>query len=109
MRELINFFFKGREKQFIAITKLEATQTDDKNKFKITFNKTSLKLAINFLPGNFFFFNFGNFPFRQITGIRIGFDPALFKTNLFLYYHESNWLLDCKKGKKHSLLFIRFV
>ena len=108
MRELINFFFKGREKQFIAVTKLEATQTDDKNKFKITFNKTSLKLPLIFFLV-IFFFNFENLPCRQITGIHIGFDPALFKTNLFLYYHESNWLLDCKKGKKHSFLLIRFV
>ena len=55
MRELINFFFKGREKQFIAVTKLEATQTDDENKFKITFNKTSLKLPLIFFLVIFFF------------------------------------------------------
>ena len=31
MRELINFCFKGGEKQFIAVTKLGVLWTDNKN------------------------------------------------------------------------------
>ena len=46
IKELINFCFKGEEKQFIAGTKFDATRTDDKDKFKITFDKVPLKLTI---------------------------------------------------------------
>ena len=55
MRELINFCFKGGEKHFIAVAKFRATWTDNKNKFKITFDKVSLKLSINFFLSNCFF------------------------------------------------------
>ena len=56
MRELINFYFKGGEKEFIVVAKFSATWTDNRNKFKITFDKASLKLAITFLLDNCFFF-----------------------------------------------------
>ena len=46
---------KAGGEQFIVGTKFDATRTDGKNKFKITFEKASLKLAINFLN------NFGRF------------------------------------------------
>ena len=62
-RKLINFCFKGGEKQVIVVSKLGATWTDSKNKFRITFDKASLKLSINFLLDNCFF-NFGNLSFR---------------------------------------------
>ena len=58
MRELINFYFKGGEKEFIVVAKFGATWTDNRNKFKITFDKASLKLAITFLLDNCFFFFF---------------------------------------------------
>ena len=48
MRDLINFCFKV-EKQFNVVTKFGPTWTDDKIKFMTTFDKASLKLAINFL------------------------------------------------------------
>ena len=48
MRDLINFCFKV----FIAVTKFGATSTDIRNKFDITFDKTSLKLSNNFPPDN---------------------------------------------------------
>ena len=41
MRELINFCFKVGEKQFVAVKELGGTQADNKNKFKITFDKDS--------------------------------------------------------------------
>ena len=47
MRELINFCLM-RRKQLIAVTKLGAKQTDNKNSYKLTFDKASLKLAIIF-------------------------------------------------------------
>ena len=54
MKELINFCFKGGEKQLNPVTKFRATHTDNKNNHKITFDKASLKLAINFLLDNCF-------------------------------------------------------
>lgn len=44
IRGLISFYFE----QFITVTQFGAVWTDNKNKFKITFDKASLKLAINF-------------------------------------------------------------
>ena len=94
IRELIHFCFIGGEKQFIAVIKFGAIQTDDKNRFKTKFVKATLKLAINFLLDNFFF-NFGNLSFRQIIVNRMGSDLAPFVANLFLY--ENKWLLDSKR------------
>ena len=49
IRELITFSFEIGEKQFIFVTKFDETWTDDKNKFKRTFDKPSPILTINFL------------------------------------------------------------
>ena len=57
MRELTNLCLKGGEKEFIFVTKFGVTR-NDKNKSNTKFDK-----AINFLLGNLFFFNFGNFSF----------------------------------------------
>ena len=46
----------GEKKQFIAVTKFNKTWNDNKNKFKITSDKASLKLVINFFLDNCFFF-----------------------------------------------------
>ena len=51
------------EKQFIVVTNVSTTWTDDENKFTATFGKASLKLPINLCLYNCFFFNFGNFFF----------------------------------------------
>ena len=50
MKELISYYLKGGETK-LAVTKLDATWTDDKNKFKTS----SLKLTINFLLDNCFY------------------------------------------------------
>lgn len=50
MKELINYYLKGGETK-LAVTKLNATWADDKNKFKTS----SLKLTINFLLDNCFY------------------------------------------------------
>ena len=86
IRQLINFCFEGRGR----------TWSDIQDKFKVTFDKASLKLVINFLLDNCFF-NFGNLSFQQITGIPIGSDPATFMANLLLYYYENKSLLNTKK------------
>lgn len=76
---LFNFFFKGGEKQFIAVKKFDGKWTDNKYEFITTFDKDSL---INSLPDNSFFI-YGNLSFQQITGIPMSSDPALFMSNLF--------------------------
>ena len=53
MREL-HSVLKVVGKQFIAVTKLDEIWTDIKNKVKITFDKASLKLAIDLLLDNLF-------------------------------------------------------
>ena len=34
---------------------------------------------------------------RQLIGIPMGSDPAIFMINLFLYHYESEWLLQTKQ------------
>ena len=46
MRKLTNFCFKGGKKQFTVVRRFDATWTDDKYNFKITFHKAFLKLTI---------------------------------------------------------------
>lgn len=53
--ERVDHFLKwGGEKKFIAVTTFSATWNDNINKFKVTFDKTSLKLAIDFPLENCF-------------------------------------------------------
>ena len=101
LRELINFCFKGGDKKYIAITKFGATWTNNKHKYNVTFDKPSLKLAINYLLDNCYF-NLGNMSFRQVIGIPMGSDPAPFMANLFLYFYENKWLLELKKKDLHK-------
>ena len=103
MREIINFGFKGGDKFYIGITKYGARWVNDKTKCNITFDKSSLKLAINYLLDQCYF-NVGNLIFRQVIGIPMGSDPAPFMANLFLYFYESKWL---ESTKKHNLIKAR--
>ena len=85
MKELISFCFDGEEKQFIAEINFSTTLTEDKNRFKITFYETFLKLVINFLLDIS-----GILCFQQnITAICIVSDPKTIMENLFSYYYES--------------------
>ena len=109
IRELINFPFKDGGKEFISINKFRARLTDNQKKFKITSDKSSLKLAINILLNNCFF-NFGNLLFQQITGTSMGSDPATFIVNLFLYYYENKWLLETtKRDLRKARRFIDYL
>ena len=87
--EIINFGFKGSDKFYIRITKYGVQWVKVINKCNVTFDKTFLKLALNFLL-NQRFFSFGNFFFRQVIGI---------------YGHWSNLLL----GKPFSLFLWKYV
>ena len=52
MRGLLHDCFKADELQFIDVTNFGVEWTDYKNKFKTTFDKVSLKLAVSFLLDN---------------------------------------------------------
>ena len=100
LREVINFGFKGGDKFYIGINKYGAKWVNDKSSCPVTFDKASLKLAINFLLDQCYF-NVGNLIFRQVIGIPMGSDPAPFMANLFLYFYENKWL---ESTKKHDLI-----
>ena len=55
MREIINFGFKGGDKLYIGTTKYGTQLPEEKNKCKITYDKTFLKLTNNFILGQCFF------------------------------------------------------
>ena len=59
------------EKHFVSVTDLGATWTDNKNKFKITLDKFSLKLAISFFHAN------GCFQFWQFVLLICLFEKSL--------------------------------
>ena len=56
MGELINFSFNGGDKEFIGITRYCAIWTNSREKHRLSFNKSSLKLAINSLLNNSYLF-----------------------------------------------------
>ena len=58
VRKLINISFEGGEEIFIAATKFCQIWANNKSNFKVTFNKTFLKMAVNFFLDNYIFFQF---------------------------------------------------
>ena len=96
LREIINFCFKGGDKMYIEVNKYRAKWVNENQPNNITFDKISLKLAINYLLDNCYF-SIGNMVFRQVIGIPMGSDPAPFMANLFLYFYENRYVLNLKK------------
>ena len=108
MGELINFCFNGGDKEFIGITRYGAIWTNSQEKYKLYFNKITLKLAINYLLDNCYF-TLGSMCFCQLIGIPMGSDPAPFMANLFLYHYERMWLLETKKlGPAKGLIIFKY-
>ena len=83
LRELIKFCLNGREKEFIGISKHDAIWTNNQQKYRFSVDKTSLKLAIDYLLDNWYF-TLGSTFFRQLIGIPMMSDPASFMANLVL-------------------------
>ena len=81
--EIINFGFKRDDKFYIGTTKYGAQWVEDKNKCKITFEKSSSKLAINFLLDQYFFSVKNSF-FHHVIGISMGSAPARFMAIFFI-------------------------
>ena len=95
-QESINLCLKRGLGNCIPITKFGARWVDDQKNYNIVFEKANLKLVINYLINNYYF-TVGMSAFKQVIGIPMGSDPALFKAILFLYYFENKWILIIKK------------
>ena len=76
MGELINFCFKGEDKEFIRITRYSAMWTNNQQKYGLSCNKTSLKFAINYLLLDNCYVTLGSTCFRQLIGTPVWSDPA---------------------------------
>ena len=76
MGEFINFCFNDGDKEFIGITRYGAIWTNSPEKYRLSFNKTSLKLTINYVLDNCYL-TLGSMRFRQLIEIPMGSDPAL--------------------------------
>ena len=89
-----------------------ASWINGNNKHNISHDKKFLKLAINILLDQYFF-NFSSLTFRQIIGILIVSDPALFMANLFLFISEFKWMLQNKKWilqkVRKLIISLRFI
>ena len=95
MKKVTDIYFKNIQDKCIVITKYGATLVNNNKKHNISFNKTSLKLAINYLIE---VFQYWGLTFRLTISIPVGFDPAPFMVNLLLFTYESKWLLHNKKS-----------
>ena len=97
LNELIDFCFQGGTHEQVSINNSGASWVSKKSRAKLRFNRKVIKDAMKYLMDNCYF-TFGNKLFRQIIGIPMGSDPAPFMANLFLYYFESKWVKNLKKG-----------
>ena len=93
---MIDFCFKGGDKQSIEVGKYGARWVNNIKDRSLTFSQASFKKAVKYLMNNCFF-QLGNKVFRQVIGIPMGSDPAPFFANLFLYHFESKWIKKIKK------------
>ena len=88
LEELINFCFNDGDKEFIGITRYGAIYTNNQQKYRLSFNQTSLKSAINYLLDNRYL-ALGSMCFSQLIGIPMRYDPAAFMANLFPCHYEN--------------------
>ena len=82
------------DKRFIGMT-------NNQQKYNLSFEKTSLRLAINYLLGNCCITLGGS---RQLIGIPMGFDLVSFK---FVLHYEIKWLFQRKKGTSKRLVYFQ--
>ena len=64
---------------------------------KVALDKTSPKLAINFLLRQYFLSVKNSF-YHQVNGIPTDSDLAPFMAKFFFYHYENIWLLSTKKN-----------
>ena len=82
LHSLIDFCFDGGIKKFILINKFGGSWVSEKKKDCICFSKQDIKDAVTYLLKNYYF-TVGSKLFRQIIGIPMGSDPALFLCQSF--------------------------
>ena len=80
----------------MGITMYGAISTNDKQKYRLSFNKLSLKLAINYLLDNCYF-TLGSTCFRQLSGTHIGSDPPLLWSTYFCIVMKRSVFFKQKK------------
>ena len=73
MGQLINFCFNGGDEEFIGTTRYCA---NSQQKHRLSFNKSSSKLAFNYLLDNSYF-TLGSMCFRRLIGIPMGSDQHI--------------------------------
>ena len=76
--------------------------------YKKSSNKTSLKLAINYLRSNSYF-TLDSMHFRKLMGIPMGSDLLLFMAKLFLYYYEMKWIIQTKNKTCKRLVYFQIL
>ena len=112
LNSLIDFCFDGRETKYIKVNSCSARWVENFKDNIVCFKKQQIKDAVAYLFSNCYF-TVGSKFLYQIIGIPIGFDPASFFANLFLYFYESKSMNKLKKNdltKSRKLLNIfRFI
>ena len=109
---LVDFAFKGGDKNYINISWKGYAYWGKKTNSSQGFSQNSLKNAINYLITNCYF-NVGKITMKQVIGIPMGIDPAPFWANLFLYTYELDYMNTlikedkCKARHFHST--VRFI
>ena len=113
LSEIIDFVFDFGRNSIIAISKFgKVYWCEKKPKDLISFSKSSLKTAVQYLIENCYF-TVGKVVMRQAIGIPMGIDPAPFWANLFLYQYEQRYMTNLidndKVAARHFHSTKRFI
>ena len=101
MNKIIEFVFKGGTRDVVAINNRGvATWSSKRRNTCYYFTKQSIVKAVRYLINNSFF-TLGKKLFKQTIGIPMGSDPAPFFANLFLFYHEEQWISKQRKANNN--------
>ena len=96
LNSLIDFCFDGGESKYITVNSYVARWVKNIKDNIICLNIQQIKDAVAYHLSNCYF-TVGPKIFCQIIVIPIGFDPAPFFANFFLYFYESKWMNKVKK------------
>ena len=94
LNKIVDFAFKGGDRQYIGVNNNIAFWSSNKHKH---FSKNDIKFAIKHLICECYF-TIGNSVFIQTIGIPMGIDPAPFWANLYLYQFENRFMKDLRRS-----------
>ena len=97
LNKLVDFTFNSTDRLYLSVTPSGARWVKGKGNIKKLYCKKTVKEVIKYLIDNCFF-SVGNLLFRQTIGMPMGFDPAPFFANLFLFFYEVQWIKQVKKS-----------